>query len=81
MTVKMPITSRMILRIKAFISLESATLPGFCEGMNCNETCPLYRESDTKEPCIWIKTYTSINTMEEMMNKAIDEDEIRSKIG
>ena len=57
------LTERMKLRISAIISLKQATLPGFCEGMVCDKTCPLYLET-RRDHCEWLKTIDAIDRME-----------------
>ena len=68
-----PMTERMKLRIQAFASLKNALLPGFCEGMACDRSCPVYLNV-RDEPCEWMKTYESINRMErKLTNELINE--------
>jgi hypothetical protein len=67
MTDKQPLTDRMKLRIQALSALKNALLPGFCEGMVCDQTCPLYIHKylhKRNEPCEWMKTYEAIDRME-----------------
>ena len=57
------LTDRMKLRITAIIALKNAILPGFCDGMVCDQTCPLYLPT-RRDPCEWMKTYGAIDNME-----------------
>lgn len=61
--IKQKLTDRMKLRITAISALKNAILPGFCEDMVCDSTCPLYLPLPA-EFCQWQKTYNSINRME-----------------
>jgi hypothetical protein len=72
---KQPPTERMVLRARALSALESAILPGFCEGMTCDKTCPYWRVSLTTDrnpvlvACVWIKTYRAIEELKDLTEK------------
>ena len=69
-------TARMVLRTQALIALRKAILPGFCEDMVCDHTCPFYINVPGNEPCIWIKTYNAIDRMACVLEKDKLNDEI-----
>lgn len=75
---KQNLSARMILRSKALVALEKAILPGFCEDMKCDNTCPYWaRTNPTDEmqrSCIWIKTYQAIGTLDHITERAIAEE-------
>lgn len=72
--IKQKLTDRMKLRITAISALKNAILPGFCEDMVCDDTCPLYLNL-FYEPCQWQRTYNSINRMEHITLKEKQEIE------
>jgi hypothetical protein len=74
---KQELTARMVIRTKALIAMKDALLPGFCEDMVCDHTCPFFISdpNDSRirpnEPCSCIKMYHSIDRMK----LALQEDQ------
>jgi hypothetical protein len=64
------LSERMVFRTKALVAIKNAVLPGFCEGMTCDHTCPMYVRLPGNEPCVWQKTYRAIDDMEQVLLKS-----------
>jgi hypothetical protein len=50
--VKQELNERMKIRLTALIAVEQSILPGFCEGMKCDESCPMWSDK-FKSHCAW----------------------------